>query len=715
MIKRLSVTGLLLALVLLVFSAAQAATLTLPPKITVIEEEAFSGDGSLDEVVLPDGLRMIGKRAFAFSSLRRITIRASVSYIAPNAFAGVEDLTVVAAENSYAVSYCSLLGIGYVNPVGSVTLDRTELVLASGETIRLTATVLPEKAETRTVSWITSDASVATVSPEGEVTGMGAGTAVITARADGDKDICAECAVTVNGGSLSVSPSKFDTVPPAGGAFSVTVEAGYGTWTCQTGASWISVSQITGAGPGQVTLNVAENTLSSIRTASVVFTSANRSETVTVVQHPYILFVAPDSFGTVSASGGTVETSVSSGLGSWTASCSASWITLSRTGSSGNGTPVTITAAENTSAAPRSANVVFTSGNLEKNIAVYQERASGQYGFSVSPDTFETVDAGGGTLTAVVSSGSSVWTASTGVSWISLSRFSGSGNGTVVTLSVAGNSSPYQRTANVVFNCGNHSKSFTVVQNGASGFTVSPDSFDTVAASGGNLTLTVSSGTSSWSASADATWLSLSKYSGSGTGNAVTVYISANTASSARSAKILFLCGNQSKEITIIQAGTGYSSGGVTALSVSQQGSKYIGTPYSVYDCQAFVEKCLSDAGLHVDLAGSNAWYREMTWRGSPEQCVATFGYIPKGAFLFIVAHDGKEPPKYYFDGLGNASHIGIYTGTGLGAIHSSFTKQGVYESYFACATINGGWNMVGLWKELDYGDAFINQFLANQ
>ena len=51
-------------------------------------------------------------------------------------------------------------------------------------------------------------------------------------------------------------------------------------------------------------------------------------------------------------------------------------------------------------------------------------------------------------------------------------------------------------------------------------------------------------------------------------------------------------------------------------------GFNYLGVPYSVMDCQAFVEKCLSDCGLKYDLAGSNAWYREVAkngWVGTPE------------------------------------------------------------------------------------------------
>lgn len=147
----------------------------------------------------------------------------------------------------------------------------------------------------------------------------------------------------------------------------------------------------------------------------------------------------------------------------------------------------------------------------------------------------------------------------------------------------------------------------------------------------------------------------------------------------------------------------------VNGSDLGNVGFKYIGTPYSTMDCQAFVEKCLADCGLRWDLAGSNAWYREVIkngWVGSPEACVREYGKVPEGAFLFILLHNGKEPEKYKPDGLGNASHIGLCTGSrGKGAIHSSSSKGCVAESEFHGKTIpNGGWNMVGLWNKVDYG-----------
>ena len=87
---------------------------------------------------------------------------------------------------------------GSTTPVAvtGVTLDKTTATLDVNGTEQLTATVLPANADDKTVSWSTSDATVATVSQTGLVTAVGAGTATITVTTnDGNKK--ATCTVTV--------------------------------------------------------------------------------------------------------------------------------------------------------------------------------------------------------------------------------------------------------------------------------------------------------------------------------------------------------------------------------------------------------------------------------------------------------------------------------------------------------------------------------------
>ena len=83
---------------------------------------------------------------------------------------------------------------------GSVTLSAAEMDMEIGQTQTLTAAVLPQDAHP-TVTFSTSDSAVATVSQTGEVYAVGAGEAVITARAWGGAS--AACTVRVAGVPLS--------------------------------------------------------------------------------------------------------------------------------------------------------------------------------------------------------------------------------------------------------------------------------------------------------------------------------------------------------------------------------------------------------------------------------------------------------------------------------------------------------------------------------
>ena len=77
-----------------------------------------------------------------------------------------------------------------------VTLDKTSVSLMEGGTTQLTATVTPEEAENKNVTWSSSDESIATVSNDGVVTGVGKGTATITVKTE-EGEHTATCTVTV--------------------------------------------------------------------------------------------------------------------------------------------------------------------------------------------------------------------------------------------------------------------------------------------------------------------------------------------------------------------------------------------------------------------------------------------------------------------------------------------------------------------------------------
>ena len=81
--------------------------------------------------------------------------------------------------------------------VTGVTLDTTASTINKGATTTLVATVSPNDATDKSVSWSTSDASIATVDSSGAVSGIGCGNAVITVTTV-DGGYTAQCSVSVS-------------------------------------------------------------------------------------------------------------------------------------------------------------------------------------------------------------------------------------------------------------------------------------------------------------------------------------------------------------------------------------------------------------------------------------------------------------------------------------------------------------------------------------
>ena len=79
----------------------------------------------------------------------------------------------------------------------SVTLSKSSYTIKVEGTYTLSATVAPETATVKTVSWSSSNEEVATVNDSGKVTGVGVGECKIIAKSTRDPSIKGECALTV--------------------------------------------------------------------------------------------------------------------------------------------------------------------------------------------------------------------------------------------------------------------------------------------------------------------------------------------------------------------------------------------------------------------------------------------------------------------------------------------------------------------------------------
>ncbi|MDE6380811.1 MAG: leucine-rich repeat protein, partial [Muribaculaceae bacterium] len=201
-------------------------------KTISIGDYAFSWCTGITEIELPEGVDSIGKEAFNFTNIKSIKIPSSCRFIGTNALSSREgmesvffyptipptieeslgaynydgDLTIYVPKDSYDL-YMKVPELeGYVIKkmanggiaVESITLNPESWEGAEGSVFNIKATVYPEEATEKSVSWTSSDESIAKVDNEGNVTTMKAGEAIITATALDGSYVAAECKVKVN-------------------------------------------------------------------------------------------------------------------------------------------------------------------------------------------------------------------------------------------------------------------------------------------------------------------------------------------------------------------------------------------------------------------------------------------------------------------------------------------------------------------------------------
>jgi hypothetical protein len=110
---------------------------------------------------------------------------------------------------AFAMTFALLITLVPVNSVSAASkpkLNRTTASITVGKTTTLSVKSKPRNA---TVKWSTGAKKIATVSNKGKVTGVGIGTAKITAKVKAAKKTYKlTCAVTVNGISKTVSTQK---------------------------------------------------------------------------------------------------------------------------------------------------------------------------------------------------------------------------------------------------------------------------------------------------------------------------------------------------------------------------------------------------------------------------------------------------------------------------------------------------------------------------
>lgn len=216
---------------------------------------------------------VITGQAVSWSSSDASVVSVSSSGLATASHAGSATVTATAGGQSGHAIFAVTAG-----PVSSVTLTPSSGTVEAGKTMQLSASALDASGNPvlgRTVTWASSNSSVATVNSGGVVTGVDAGSADISATVDGKSDraaitVTAAAKAPVTLSSLVLSPNSVSLAAGASQRFTVSA-----TWSDGSTAAPSVTYSATGGTITSAGTYTAGSTAGSYR---VVVTSGSKSD-----------------------------------------------------------------------------------------------------------------------------------------------------------------------------------------------------------------------------------------------------------------------------------------------------------------------------------------------------------------------------------------------------------------------------------------------------
>ena len=285
-------------------SGTATVTVTPPPVATVnvtpsSATVAVGQTTTLQAQTLDASGAAVTGRVITWSTSNAGVATVSSSGVVTGVAAGAATITAT-SEGKSGTSAITVTAV----PVASVSIAPTTLSLQTGQTGTLTATVRDAANAVltdRTVTWTTSNASVATVAPNGTVTAVAVGSATITATSEGKSG---SAAVTVTApppapvASVTVSPTSVSLT--TGGTQQITATTTDASGNVLTGRTitWAS------ANTGVATVTQA-GLITAVGAGSTTVTATSEGKTGTVS-----VTVTPPAIGSVTVAPTTATVSV---------------------------------------------------------------------------------------------------------------------------------------------------------------------------------------------------------------------------------------------------------------------------------------------------------------------------------------------------------------------------------------------------------------------
>jgi hypothetical protein len=533
-----------------------------------------------------------------------------------------------------------------------------------------------------------------------------------------------KCQVTVDGATPSA--------PANGGAGTVAVTTTRDcTWAVTTDASWISItSDRTGQGSGTVGYRVDANPQPANRRGTI-----HINDTAVAVSQDAALckFAVSPLNAAVSAGGGTVVIAIQTLTGcKWTVAADEAWLHVAAGSGDGNGS-IQVTADANAGAArtghARIADqtVTIDEAALPPSVTPTPPTPTPPPGpaptpppppapqchYNLAPNNQSVPAAGGSNAVQVQTDNGCAWTATSNSSWISITRgASGTGNGNVEYTANANSGAARSGTLSIA------GQTFTVTQAAAPppcSYSISPTS-QSLDATGGSGTVAVTSSSGcAWTASSNASWITITT-GASGSGNGSVAFNVAANSGGGRSGTLTIA----GQTFTVSQASAPQCNYAISPTSQSVDANGGSGT-VAVTSGNGCSWRASSNAPwITISSGGSGSGNGSVAFSVAPNNGVARSGTLTVAGQTFTIAQAAPAPACSYtisptsgsaapsggstsvavtagsscsWTATSNADWISVTSGasgTGNGSVAISIAQNGTGAARSGTATIAG-------------------------
>jgi hypothetical protein len=179
--------------------------------------------------------------------------------------------------------------------------------------------------------------------------------------------------VTQAAASATISLDKTtENVNSTSGSFSIEVTTNGANWTTGGVPLWITLSPVNGTSSGQVTVSYQANSLAVSRNATITFTSGSSSKTLTIIQAAATAVLQINiAKKQVGYQAGSILVELTTNSAEWKITGLSTWISANPMQGDKSGT-ITLNYQANTLKEKRSAQIVFSAGNISQSLFIEQ-------------------------------------------------------------------------------------------------------------------------------------------------------------------------------------------------------------------------------------------------------------------------------------------------------------------------------------------------------